>query len=83
MDFRITAWEEELLLTIVAHLDAGSAPTVDELSGRLERDAEPEVASLRSKGWILVRQVDGRETVIALSPMAVMGVRNLRYGGRG
>ncbi|MBT2383832.1 hypothetical protein [Streptomyces sp. ISL-11] len=80
MDFRITEGEQSLLFVIVAHLDSGSAPTVDELSAGVGHDARPEALALRRKGWILI---DGSETVIALSPMAVQAVRNLRYGQRG
>ncbi|ARZ66834.1 hypothetical protein SMD11_1171 [Streptomyces albireticuli] len=79
MDFRITAGEEQLLFVIVAHLDSGSAPTVEELSAEAGHDAHPDVASLRDKGWVLI---DRQNTVIALSPMAVQAVRNLRFGQR-
>lgn len=82
MDFRITADEESVLFLIVAHLDASDAPKVDELSREAGKSVARDVASLRSKGWILVREIDGRPTVIGLSPMAVVAVRNLRYGRR-
>ncbi|MFF4223159.1 hypothetical protein ACFYZH_09865 [Streptomyces abikoensis] len=80
MDFRITAGEEQLLFVIVAHLDRGSAPTIEELSTETGYDAHPGAASLRDKGWVLI---DSQDTVIALSPMAVQAVRNLRFGHRG
>ncbi|KUJ69664.1 hypothetical protein ACZ90_10100 [Streptomyces albus subsp. albus] len=82
MDFRITADEERVLFLIVGHLDEGNAPTVDELARDAGWDVGREVASLRAKGWILVRHVDGILTVIGLSPMAVTAVSNLRYGRR-
>lgn len=83
MDFRITAAEEQVLLMIVRHLDAGNAPTPEELSQEAGRDVRAEVDGLRTKGWALVRDIEGRATVIALSPMAVKAVRNLRFGQRG
>ncbi|GAA0434289.1 hypothetical protein GCM10010357_64760 [Streptomyces luteireticuli] len=55
----------------------------EELSDGLGRDAGGDVASLRKKQWILVREVDGRLTVIVLSPMATLAVGNLRFGRRG
>ncbi|MFF8811890.1 hypothetical protein [Streptomyces pactum] len=82
MDFRITAEEQNLLFLIVGHLDEGNAPTVEELTRDTGGDVTREVASLRSKGWILVRRVDDRLTVIGLSPMAVTALSNLRYGRR-
>ncbi|WP_344023963.1 hypothetical protein [Streptomyces luteireticuli] len=83
MEFRITAGEEQVLQEIVRHLDAGNAPTVPELSDGLGRDAEGDVEALRKKQWVLAREVDGRLTVIGLSPMATLAVRNLRFGRRG
>ncbi|MGY0064818.1 hypothetical protein ACWY4P_51745 [Streptomyces sp. LZ34] len=82
MDFRITADEESVLFLIIAHLDASDAPSVDELSQEAGRSAARDVASLRSKGWILMREIDDRHSVIGLSPMALVAVRNLRYGRR-
>ncbi|KUL52005.1 hypothetical protein ACFV27_04480 [Streptomyces antimycoticus] len=82
MDFRIAADEQRVLFLIVDHLDASSAPTVDELSRDAGEDVGREVAALRSKGWILVRHIDDRLTVVALSPLAVTAVRNLFYGRR-
>ncbi|MER8156257.1 hypothetical protein [Streptomyces sp. NPDC094472] len=82
MDFRITADEQRVLFLIVDHLDASSAPTVYDLSRDAGGDVGREVAALRSKGWILARHVDGHLTVVALSPLAVTAVRNLRYGRR-
>ncbi|WKX73480.1 hypothetical protein [Streptomyces sp. XD-27] len=82
MDFRITAEEQSVLFLIVEHLEGGNAPTVHELSRDADRNVAAEVASLRAKGWILARLVEGRETVIALSPLAVQALSNLRYGGR-
>ncbi|MBO3677811.1 hypothetical protein [Streptomyces sp. NEAU-YJ-81] len=82
MEFRITADEQRVLFLIVDHLNAGDAPTADELSRAADGDVMRDVASLRAKGWILVRYVDEHPTVIGLSPMAVAAVRNLRYGRR-
>ncbi|MGO4751905.1 hypothetical protein AB4212_25400 [Streptomyces sp. 2MCAF27] len=82
MDFRITADEEHVLFLTVGHLDAGSAPTVDELTDDAGRDVARTVDSLRRKGWILVRDVDERRVVIGLSPIAVQALRNIRYGRR-
>lgn len=82
MDFRITAEEQNLLFLIVGHLDEGNAPTAEELARDTGGDVMRELASLRSKGWILVRRVDDSLTVIGLSPMAVTALSNLRYGRR-
>ncbi|MFI9718549.1 hypothetical protein ACIHFE_02685 [Streptomyces sp. NPDC052396] len=82
MDFNITAEEQRLPLVIVGHLDAGNAPTVDGLSADLGHDVHSAALSLRRKGWILVRDVNGRDTVVALAPMALQAVRSLRYGRR-
>ncbi|MCC3773651.1 hypothetical protein [Streptomyces sp. UNOB3_S3] len=79
MEFRITAGEEAVLLLIASRLDAGDTPTVEELSAAVGRDVRVEVASLSQKGWIGVRG----DTVLALSPMALQAVRNLRFGYRG
>ncbi|MEV4872890.1 hypothetical protein [Streptomyces syringium] len=82
MDFRITADEEQVLFVIVGHLNAGSAPTTEELSRDAGRDVQGDVEALRAKGWLLVRDVDNRATVIGLSPMATAAVSNLRFGRR-
>ncbi|MEU5186969.1 hypothetical protein AB0G83_07415 [Streptomyces klenkii] len=79
MDFNITAEEQNLLLVIVDHLDAGKTPTLDELSAHAGCDTRPAVESLSRKGWIGVRD----DTVLTLSPMALQAVRSLRYGRRG
>ncbi|WP_367132460.1 MULTISPECIES: hypothetical protein [Streptomyces] len=78
VDFNITAEEQNLLFVIADHLDAGNAPTLDELSADAGRDTRPAVESLSRKGWIGVRD----DTVLALSPMALQAVRSLRYGRR-
>ncbi|MEU7167061.1 hypothetical protein AB0A70_20860 [Streptomyces morookaense] len=83
MDFNIDADEQRVLFTVVGHLDAGSNPTVGELSEGAGRDVESRVESLHRKGWLLVRDVDGCPTVMGLSPMAIAAVRNLRFGRRG
>ncbi|KUJ68188.1 hypothetical protein ACZ90_21715 [Streptomyces albus subsp. albus] len=80
MDSRITAEERDLLFLIVGHLDEGNAPTVDELTRDTGRDVAPEVAVLRARGWILLRPVDDRPTVIGLSATGVTAVAGLRYG---
>ncbi|GAA0455985.1 hypothetical protein ACFQ2B_26000 [Streptomyces stramineus] len=82
MDFQITAAEERVLLLIVEHLGAGNAPTPEELAPDAGRDVQTEVEALRAKGWLLVRDVDGRATVIGLSPLATAAVSNRRYGRR-
>lgn len=82
MDFNITAEEQHLLFVIVDHLGTGNAPTVDELCSGVGRDVGPVARSLGSKGWVLLRDVEGQETVIALAPMALQAVRSLRYGRR-
>ncbi|MFF4159986.1 hypothetical protein [Streptomyces sp. NPDC001678] len=73
MDFNITGEEQNLLFVIVDHLDAGNAPTLDELSSNAGHDARPTAESLSRKGWLVVRD----DTVLALSPMALQAVRNL------
>lgn len=82
VDFRITAEEQDVLFLIAGHLDEGDAPTVDELSREARTDVRSVVVSLRGKGWIDLRDFEGRETVVALSPMAVRALSNLRYGRR-
>ncbi|TVL93299.1 hypothetical protein [Streptomyces sp. SAJ15] len=83
MDFRISAEEQRTLFLIVDHLDAGSAPTVEDLERAAGTEVRRQVASLRAKGWILAKHVDDHLTVIGLSPMALTALTNLRYGRHG
>ncbi|GAA2719232.1 hypothetical protein GCM10010315_36820 [Streptomyces luteosporeus] len=70
MDFNITSEEQNLLFVIVDHLDAGNAPGIGELSTDMGHDAYSAAQSLRKKGWVAIRNVDGRDTIVALATPA-------------